>query len=106
MSVHAANANGAFVDEEKEMIADYCREMGVESFDMDNIDSLDNLVGIFSESSYRVKKIVLLETLGLLYSDGVFDDTEKGFINEYAKKITTDLNKAIEWDEKITKKVQ
>ena len=29
----------------------------------------------------------VLETLGLLYSDGEFDDTEKEFINEYAKKI-------------------
>jgi uncharacterized protein YgfB (UPF0149 family) len=28
-----------------------------------------------------------LETLGLAYSDGVYDDSEKSFIKEFAKKI-------------------
>jgi len=35
----------------------------------------------------QIKKIVLLETLGLVYSDGEFDSGEKSFINDYAKKI-------------------
>lgn len=30
---------------------------------------------------------------------------DKVKINEYANKITTDLNKAIEWDEKLTRKL-
>lgn len=87
LSVHAANANGVFADEEKMMIQEYCKEMGIPFFDAENTAPMDEVVAVFKESDISIKKIVLLETLGLLYSDGVFDDSEKGFINEYAKKI-------------------
>ncbi|MCR4912359.1 MAG: hypothetical protein K5983_01245 [Lactobacillus sp.] len=87
LSVHASNSNGIFADEEKMMIQEYCREMGIPFFDAENACPMDDVVNVFKESDITIKKIVLLETLGLLYSDGVFDDSEKGFINEYAKKI-------------------
>ncbi len=87
LSIHASNSNGIFADEEKVMIQEYCKEMGIPFFDADNAISMDEVVAVFMESELRIKKIVLLETLGLLYSDGEFDDSEKGFINEYAKKI-------------------
>lgn len=48
---------------------------------------MNEVVAVFVESELRIKKIILLETLGLSYSDGEFDDSEKGFINEYAKKL-------------------
>lgn len=87
LSVHASNSNGIFAEEEKLMIQEYCKEMGISLFDVGNSISMDEVVAIFKESELPIKKIVLLETLGLLYSDGVFDVSEKGFINEYAKKI-------------------
>ncbi|MGF0064152.1 hypothetical protein ACQRCQ_02625 [Lachnospiraceae bacterium SGI.085] len=87
LSVHASNSNGVFAEEEKVMIQEYCKEMGIPFFDADNAISMDEVVAVFKESELTIKKIVLLEILGLVYSDGVFDDTEKGFINEYAKKI-------------------
>ena len=87
LSVHASNSNGVFAEEEKVMIQEYCKEMGIPFFDADNAISMDEVVAVFKESELTIKKIVLLEILGLVYSDVVFDDTEKGFINEYAKKI-------------------
>lgn len=69
------------------MIQEYCKEMGIPFFNAENAIPVDEVVAVFAESELQIKKIVLLETLGLLYSDGEFDDTEKGFINEYAKKI-------------------
>lgn len=87
LSVHASNSNGVFADEEKIMIQEYCREMGIPFFDAENAIPMEEVVAVFKESDLHIKKIVLLETLGLVYSDGVFDDSEKGFVNDYAKKI-------------------
>lgn len=87
LSIHASNSNGVFANEEKVMIQEYCKEMGIPFFNAENAIPMDEVVAVFAESELQIKKIVLLETLGLLYSDGEFDDTEKGFINEYAKKI-------------------
>lgn len=87
LSVHASNSNDVFVEEEKVMIQEYCKEMEIPFFDADNAISMDEVVEVFKNSENFIKKIVLLETLGLLYSDGEFDDSEKGFINDYAMKI-------------------
>lgn len=87
LSVHASNTNGVFAEEEKVMIQEYCKEMGIPFFDADNAISMDEVFAVFKESELSIKKIVLLETLGLVYSDGEFDDSEKEFISECAKKI-------------------
>ena len=87
MSVHVSSSDGVFADEEKAMIQDYCKEMGIPFFDADNAISMDEVVAVFRESEIQIKKIVLLETLGLVYSDGEYDNVEKGFVDEYAKKI-------------------
>lgn len=69
------------------MIREYCKEMEIPFFDVEKTIPLDKVVELFKESELSIKKIVLLEILGLLYSDGVVDDSEKKFVNEYAKKI-------------------
>lgn len=87
LSVQAAKANGILATEEYVMIEEYCREMGIPSFDTENIKSMDEIVEVFQKSSERNKKIVLLEILGLVFSDGEYDTQEKTFIYDYAKKI-------------------
>lgn len=87
LSVHAANANGVFEDEERAMMEEYCKEMGIAFFDTKNTQPLEEIMDIFQKSSKRVKKIVLLEILGLLYSDETYDDDEKKFVAEYGLKV-------------------
>ena len=73
--------------------------MGIPFFDAENAISMEEVVEVFKDSELRIKKIVLLETLGLVYSDGMFDDSEKGFVNDYAKRIgltDEDVNKQTE----------
>ncbi len=48
---------------------------------------MDRIVGVFADAEQTHKKIVLLEILGLLHADGHYDDKEKSFVVEYAKKI-------------------
>lgn len=87
LSVHASNANGVFAEEEKIMIEEYCKEMSISFFDAKDVKSMDEVIAVFKESDLHIKKIVLLETLGLVYSDGNYDDEEKGFIKEFAGMI-------------------
>lgn len=87
LSIHVSNSNGIFADEEKEMIQAYCKEMGIPFAAAEHVIPMDEVIAVFRESELQTKKIVLLETLGLVYSDGKFDDSEKGFIHEYVKKI-------------------
>ena len=36
LSIHASNSNGVFANEEKVMIQDYCKEMGIPFFNAEN----------------------------------------------------------------------
>lgn len=87
LSIHAAKANGIVDDAEYEMIEEYCKEMGIAFFDARNVTDMDRIVGVFVDAEKRHKKIALLEILGLMHADGNYDDKEKSFVVEYAKKI-------------------
>lgn len=87
LSVHASNSNGIFADEEKAMIEEYCKEMKLENFDTEKAEALDEILKIFKEADIHIRKIVLFETLGLLYSDRNFDANEKEFINKFANEM-------------------
>lgn len=83
LCVHAAKANNVFADEEYAMLYEYCREMGVEMFDVNSADDFELVTNVFKSSTIKNKKIVLFEILGLLYSDGLYDDLEKDFIKNF-----------------------
>lgn len=83
----AALANDEFEDEEKEYIYAYCKEMelNVHIPDVSN-QSLENVLGFLNHNTDRKEKnIIILETLGLLYCDGVYDDIERQFMNRLVK---------------------
>lgn len=90
LSVHAAKANGVVEEEEKNMIEEYCREMGISFFDAEDVMPLSKVVETYIESEVQSRKIVLLEILGLVYADGTYDATEKAFIQDFAEKICLD----------------
>ncbi len=87
LSVHAAKVNGIVEDAEYEMIEEYCKEMGIVFFDAKNIIEMDRIVGVFKDAEEKNKKIVLLEIIGLLHADSNYDEKEKSFAVEFAKKI-------------------
>ncbi len=87
LSVYVSKSNGFFAEEEKKKMEEYCREMEIPLFEMDNVISLEEIVDVFKNSNLHIKKVVLLESLGLVYADGLYDEKEKNFIKEYAEKI-------------------
>ena len=87
LAFNGANINGIVAEEELQMIEEYCKEMDIVLFDSANIKSIDEVIAIFSISDDEIKKIVLLELLGLMYADGDFDDVEKEFVIKVANGI-------------------
>ncbi|MEE3471734.1 MAG: hypothetical protein VZR24_13805 [Butyrivibrio hungatei] len=98
LALHAAEANGAVADEEYQIIEDYCKEVGIVFFDARNTKTMDEIVKIYSESNDRVKKIVVLETIGLMFADGGYDEKEKFFVENLAMKLglSSDAKNCIE----------
>lgn len=87
LSIHAAKANGIFEEEERSLIEEYCREMAIVEPDLKNTMTMEEVEAVFSKSENHIKKIVLLEIFGLVYSDGQYDSEEKGFISDFVQEI-------------------
>lgn len=82
MCVHAAWSNGVFVNEEKEMIFAYCREMCIPE-DVPEYDGTINdvLSELAEKATTKEKNIIMLEILGLVKADGVYEEKEIEFMN-------------------------
>lgn len=81
--IHASMANGIFEDEEKEMISAYCREMNIPVNMPEYGETLDETLSVLAEQADDVeKKIIILEILGLVRADGVYDAAEKTFMKQ------------------------
>ena len=87
LTVYTAQANGVIEDTEKNMILQYCKEMGVAFYDISKLHSLEEVIAVFSKSSKEKKRIVLLEILGLCYADGDFDTVEQAFAKKFSQDI-------------------
>lgn len=87
LSVQVAKANGEVAEEEKGMIREYCKEMEIPVISLDDVWPMDKIISVFSDSNMHVKRIVLLETLGLVYADGNYDEAEQGMVKDYAEQI-------------------
>ena len=69
LSVYAAESNGDFADEERSMLQEYCKEMDIAFFDASEVKPMSEIISTYKNSDITVKRIVLLEILGLLYAD-------------------------------------
>ena len=84
--VHAALSNGVFAEEEKETLAAYCREMNVDVHVPETRETFEALLSTLSDTASQAEKnIIVLETLALVKSDGVYDDKEQAFMSQLAK---------------------
>lgn len=87
LSIHAANANGEFNEDEEELIKSYCYEMNVLFFNPSKMATMEEITTYFRSAKEKVKRIVALELIGLMYVDGKFDDAERIFANKFFKEI-------------------
>lgn len=88
LCVFTSLANGVFADEEKKIIAAYCREMDIPEIIPETKESLEEILERIRDNADSVEKnIIILEILGLVKADGICDQEEQEFINNLIGKI-------------------
>lgn len=92
LAIKAAEANGIVELEEKNMLKSFAIEMNIAPVynTENNLETiLNELVSISSEQEL---KIILFEILGIVVSDGVFDDDEKNIVKNIVERCKLDTN--------------
>lgn len=78
---YAALSNEIMEETEKEMIYAYCREMNISGKIPESKESLEQIIEYLEKNtSEKEKNIIILEILGLLRADGIYDEKEKEFM--------------------------
>lgn len=87
LSIHVAKANNVLASEEKALISAYCNEMQLPAIELYETEPLETITSYFALADKRVKNIILLEILGLVYVDGSFDEDEIKVVKKFAEEI-------------------
>lgn len=84
LAYHIANIDGEYSDKEKEIIDKYKRETGLEFLRKGLVAS--ELIDYFAKKNNSLKKVILLETYGLILSDGRIDKNEVNIFTQMEEK--------------------
>ena len=78
---HIARSDGDFADEEKAIIQTYCFEMQIDDIEYNEANfDIKQILDKFQDKSRQ--KILLLEIMALIYSDGYLDESEQSVIDD------------------------
>ncbi|MDD5999551.1 MAG: hypothetical protein PUC55_07625 [Lachnospiraceae bacterium] len=75
-----ANVDGEYAEEEQEIIDSYKNEL--ELNEIHDTCDIDGLISYFSGKETSLKKIVLFETIGLVYADDKLVKEEEDILNK------------------------
>jgi len=81
LAYHVANIDGEFEQEEKNVIEEYCAEMGIDNIDY-STDEFDLEETLSKIKTLKSKKIILLELMILIHSDDKFHRFEHDVIDK------------------------
>ena len=98
LAIHLVMADNVLRREEKNILAGYCGEMGLDYFQNRKPMELDTLIRSFDEESWQVKKIVFFELISLALSDKDYATEEKALIKRIKAGfgITDEIEKVME----------
>lgn len=83
LAYNLASADGNYSDEEKMMIAEYCREMRIDYIQEETKESVNEIVTkLNSLCGSREKKIIVFEIIGLAMIDNYYDKNERKIIDK------------------------
>lgn len=102
---YLAKLDGTFAKNEKEVIEEYCLEMGIDniSFKEDSFD-LSEILKTFK--SRKSQKILVLELMILVHADNEYQFLEKEFIqkiSEYFQMKDDEIKQSSSWGKSISK---
>ena len=88
LSIHAALSNNIIEDTQKDVLNLYCEEIGINNYELEVKMDLDEILEkINTDTTYREKKIIILEIMALIMADSVYDLDEKKFMEDIIKKL-------------------
>ena len=88
LSIHAALSNNIIEDTQKDVLNLYCEEIGINNYELEVKMDLDEILEkINIDTTYREKKIIILEIMALIMADSVYDLDEKRFMEDIIKKL-------------------
>lgn len=91
LTVHASLANGIFAEEEKDMIYAYCHEMNMKEQIPSELKDFEQIIDLLADQADDVeKKIIIMEILGLIKADGIYDEQEKRFMEKLTEGLKVD----------------
>lgn len=103
----AIGCNNEITEEELAHLNQYAAELNtVINFDEYDSKSIDDIVTFLASTSITDKKIILSEMLGILMSDGVYDDIEKDFYRDVCAKLDIPHSLAIEIEKGVEEYIE
>lgn len=97
-AVYAANANNELDEDEKSLICMYAKQIEMEPIEKTEM-SLDEIIDTINKTcDFVEKKMIIYEIIGVLLADKDYDDLEKAFLNNIAKKMSiqeTEIDKML-----------
>ena len=91
LSIHIAKANDVLDAAEKALISQYCNEMELPPIELYETEPLETVIDYFALADLKIRKIVILESLGLAYVDGTYDEKEESLVKKVAEEIGISL---------------
>ena len=81
-------SNGKVDENEEKVFVGYSKKLGID-FVPDEYKSveLDDVISEISKYESKSQRIILAETIGVLYSDEIYDDSEKSFVKQVGEKL-------------------
>lgn len=99
---YSMEIDGVIKDEEKAILKNFIFECQLIDYDISYDENIDVIADTLTVSSTKVKKIIILELLGVLLADGDYHETEQGFIKNLAEKFNVkdfEVNRMERWVE-------
>lgn len=87
LGILLSKSDGAFNKAEKKVISEMCKEMGITERTENQLDLNEVLRRIRDTAYTREKRIILLETAGIVLADGTYSEEEKGVIKNISDSL-------------------
>lgn len=82
-----SKSDGCFDESEQKVIIEMCREMGIKKRIDNRFEFKDALIKIKENITEREKRIILLETAGIVLADGNFSEDEAILIKNISEEL-------------------
>lgn len=96
LGIHMSMSDGDFSASEKKMILEMCKEMGISERLDAKLELKDAIDKIKEGITAREKRIILLETAGIVLVDGEYSDDEMSVMKEIAAILEIDYSQVEE----------